>query len=80
MIEYGKVEELEKAINPNTIAFLVEPIQGEGGVLVPPPGYLKKCEEICKKNNILLICDEIQASLGRTGKLLCCWHDNVILF
>lgn len=77
LIEYGDSEALEKAINKNTIAFIVEPIQGEGGVLIPPQGYLKKCSEICKKNNVLFIADEIQSGFGRTGKLLCSWHEDV---
>ena len=76
-IPYGDVDALEQAITPNTAAFLVEPIQGENGIIVPPKGYLKKCAEICRKNNVLLICDEIQTGMGRTGKLLACDHDNV---
>jgi len=77
IIPYGDTDALERAITPNTAAFLVEPIQGEGGIIVPPPGYLKKCAEICKKHNVLLMCDEIQTGLGRTGKLLACQHDDV---
>jgi ornithine--oxo-acid transaminase len=77
IIPYGDTDALERAITPNTVGFLVEPIQGEAGVLVPPAGYLKKCREITKKNNILLIADEIQTGLGRTGKLFCCEHDNI---
>ncbi len=77
IIPYGDSEALEKAITPNTAAFLVEPIQGEGGIIVPPPGYLKKCAEICKKHNVLLMCDEIQTGLGRTGAFLACQHDGV---
>jgi ornithine--oxo-acid transaminase len=77
MIKYGDAEALEKAITPNTAAFLVEPIQGEAGIIVPPAGYLKKCAEICKKNNVLLICDEIQTGLGRTGKFLASEYENV---
>ncbi len=68
-VEYGNAEDLENAITPNTVAFLVEPIQGEGGVIVPPEGYLKKAFDICKKNNVLFIADEIQSGLGRSGKL-----------
>lgn len=71
IIPYDDLESLEKVINENTIAFLVEPIQGEGGVIVPQKGYLKNAKEICKKNNILFILDEIQTGLGRTGKLFC---------
>lgn len=77
IIPYGDAEALEKAITPNTAAFLVEPIKGEGGIIVPPKGYLKACEKICRKHNVLLMCDEIQTGLGRTGKLLACEHDNV---
>jgi ornithine--oxo-acid transaminase len=77
IIPYGDAEALEKAITPNTAAFLVEPIQGEAGIIVPPRGYLKKCAEICKKHNVLLICDEVQTGIGRTGKFLACQHDDV---
>lgn len=77
IIPYGDADALEHAITPNTAAFLVEPIQGEGGIIVPPAGYLKKCAEICKKHNVLLMCDEIQTGLGRTGALLACQHDDV---
>jgi len=76
-IPFGDADALEKAITPNTAAFLVEPIQGENGIIIPPEGYLKKCAEICAKNNVLLICDEIQTGLGRTGKLFACDHDEV---
>jgi len=76
-IHYGKPQELEMAITHNTAAFIVEPIQGEGGILVPPPGYLKACAEICKKNKVLFICDEVQTGLGRTGKFLACDHEGV---
>lgn len=77
LIPFGDADALEKMITPNTAAFLVEPIQGEGGINVPPAGYLKKCADICKKNNVLFICDEIQTGLGRTGKLLACEHEGV---
>lgn len=77
IIPYGDVAALEKAITSNTAAFLVEPIQGEAGIVVPPEGYLKKCEEICRKNNVLLICDEVQTGLCRTGKLLASEHEKV---
>ena len=77
LIAYGDAAALEKAITPDTAAFLVEPIQGEAGIIVPPVGYLTKCAEICKRHNVLLICDEIQTGLGRTGKLLACQHENV---
>ena len=78
VVEYGDADALEKAITPNTAAFLVEPIQGEGGIVMPPKGYLKKCQEICKKHNVLLIADEIQCGLGRTGKMLACDHEDVV--
>lgn len=77
IIPYGDSAALEKAITPNTAAFLVEPIQGEAGIVLPPEGYLKKCAEICKKHRVLFIADEIQTGLGRTGKLLACDHENV---
>lgn len=78
IIEYGDADALEKMITPNTAAFLVEPIQGEGGIVMPPKGYLKKCQEICNKHNVLLIADEIQSGLGRTGKMLACDHEGVV--
>lgn len=77
MIPYNDPEALEQAITPRTAAFLVEPIQGEAGIRLPAPGFLQKCAEICQKNNVLLICDEIQTGLGRTGKLLASHHDEV---
>lgn len=77
IIPYGDTDALEKAITENTAAFLVEPVQGEAGIIVPPAGYLKKCAEICRQHNILLICDEIQTGLGRTGKFLACEYENV---
>jgi len=77
LIPYGDAEALEKAITPNTAAFLVEPIQGEAGIVVPPAGFLKKAAEICKQHKVLLIADEIQTGLGRTGKLLACQHEGV---
>lgn len=76
-IDYGDSVALEQAITPNTAAFLVEPIQGEAGIVLPPEGYLAECARICKANNVLLICDEVQTGLGRTGKLLACQHENV---
>ncbi len=77
LVEYGNIQSLEETINENTAAFLVEPIQGEGGIVVPPDGYLKAAEELCRKHKVLLIADEIQTGLGRTGKLLACEHENV---
>ncbi len=76
-VEYGSIEKIEAAMNDNTAAVLIEPIQGEGGVVVPPEGYLKKLSSICQEKNILLIADEIQTGLGRTGKLLACQHEEV---
>ena len=77
IVRYGNIEDLEKAITPNTVGFLVEPIQGEGGVIVPPEGYLKKAYEICKKNNVLFIADEIQSGLGRSGKLFAYQYEDI---
>jgi ornithine--oxo-acid transaminase len=76
VIPYGDTDALAKAITPNTAAFLVEPIQGEGGIIVPPEGYLRACYDICRKQNVLMICDEIQTGLGRTGKLLAYQYDD----
>jgi ornithine--oxo-acid transaminase len=76
-IPYGDAKALENAITPNTVAFLFEPIQGEGGVIVPPEGYLRQVKQICEKHNILMIADEIQTGLGRTGKMLACDHEGV---
>jgi ornithine--oxo-acid transaminase len=77
MVAYGDASALEAAITPNTVAFLVEPIQGEGGVVVPPDGYLKQAREICDRHNVLLVTDEIQSGLGRTGKLFAAEHEGV---
>jgi len=77
VVEYGNIDALRDAINENTAAFLVEPIQGEGGIIVPPAGYLKAAEALCREHNVLLIADEIQTGLGRTGKLLACEHEDV---
>jgi ornithine--oxo-acid transaminase len=74
---YGDIEAVEKLMNKNTCAVLVEPIQGEAGIVIPPPGWLKKLEELCKNQNVLLICDEIQSGLGRTGAWLASSHENV---
>lgn len=76
-IEYADPEALAAAITPNTAAFLVEPIQGERGIVVPPKGYLQTVAQICRERNVLLILDEIQTGLGRTGKFLACEHENV---
>lgn len=77
VVPYGDIEALRQAINPNTVAFLVEPIQGEGGVIVPPEGYLRTAANLCYDHNVLFIADEIQTGLGRTGKLFACEHENV---
>lgn len=76
-VAYGDAGALEAAITPNTAAFLVEPIQGEAGIVVPPAGYLARCADICRRHNVLLIADEVQTGLGRTGAMLACDHDNV---
>ena len=77
IVPYGDPDALEAAINPNTAAFLVEPIQAEAGINIPPEGYMKRAKEICEKHNILFIADEIQTGLGRTGKLFACSHEGV---
>jgi ornithine--oxo-acid transaminase len=71
MVAYGDSDALEAAITPNTVGFLVEPLQGEGGVVVPPEGYFARCVEICREHRVLVINDEIQTGLGRTGRLFC---------
>jgi ornithine--oxo-acid transaminase len=76
-IPYGDAAALGAAITPNTVGFLVEPIQGEGGIVVPPEGYLRDCYRICRENNVLFIADEIQTGLGRTGEQFACDHENV---
>jgi ornithine--oxo-acid transaminase len=76
-VPYGDAVALEQAITPNTTAFLLEPIQGEGGIVIPADNYLKQCETLCKQNNVLLVLDEIQTGLGRTGKLMAYNHDNI---
>lgn len=78
LVDYGDIASLERAITPNTAAFLVEPIQGEGGIIIPPDGYLKACQDLCRRHNVLLIADEIQTGLGRTGKFLACQHEAVV--
>jgi len=77
IIPYGDEQALAAAITPNTCAFLVEPIQGEAGIKLPPEGFLKKAEALCRENRVLLICDEIQSGLGRTGKLFAFQHEDV---
>jgi ornithine--oxo-acid transaminase len=67
MHEYGNIDDLKAKITPNTAAVMIEPIQGEGGIVIPPEGYLKAVSDACKENNILFICDEIQSGLGALG-------------
>jgi ornithine--oxo-acid transaminase len=76
-VPFGDSAALAAAITPNTAAFLVEPVQGEAGIVVPPEGYLTECARICRENNVLLIVDEVQTGLGRTGKVLACHHEGV---
>ncbi|HEX7975974.1 MAG TPA: ornithine--oxo-acid transaminase [Anaerolineales bacterium] len=76
-VPFGNVEAIQEAITPDTAAVLVEPIQGEAGVIMPPTGYLRQLREICSQNNALLIADEIQTGLGRTGRLFACDHEDV---
>lgn len=77
VVPYGDAAALERAINPHTAAFLVEPIQAEAGIKIPPQGYLKKAKDICESNNVLFVADEIQTGLGRTGRLFACEHEDV---
>lgn len=76
-VPFGDADALAAAITPDTCAFLVEPIQGEAGIVVPPAGYLKRARELCTQRGVLLICDEVQTGLGRTGALLACDHEGV---
>ncbi|HEY5289580.1 MAG TPA: ornithine--oxo-acid transaminase [Caulobacteraceae bacterium] len=77
IVPFGDIEALEAAISPDTVAFLVEPIQGEAGVIIPPAGYLQAVRELCTRNDVILIFDEVQTGLGRTGKLLAEEHEGV---
>ena len=77
IVPFGDAEALRAAITPNTVAFLVEPIQAEAGILIPPAGYLQKVREICTQNNVLLMLDEIQTGMGRTGKMFAFEHDGI---
>ncbi|MFP4544177.1 MAG: ornithine--oxo-acid transaminase [Candidatus Kapaibacterium sp.] len=77
MHEYGNIEDLKSKINKNTAAVMIEPIQGEGGIVIPPDGYLRQVSELCKENNILFICDEIQSGLGRSGKLFAFEYEGI---
>jgi ornithine--oxo-acid transaminase len=77
LVPYGDLAALERAIGPNTVGFLVEPIQGEGGIVVPPAGYLKGALDLCRRNRVLFVADEIQTGLGRTGRMFACDHEHV---
>jgi ornithine--oxo-acid transaminase len=77
IVPFGNADALERVITPNTAAFLVEPMQGEGGIRIPPAGYLARCAEICRAHRVLFIADEVQTGLGRTGRMLACDHENV---
>ena len=77
VVKYGDAQALEAAITPHTAAVLIEPVQGEAGVLTPPAGYLREVRQLCTDNNVLFIADEIQAGLGRTGTLFACEHEDV---
>lgn len=77
LVNYGDADALERAMTPNTCAILIEPIQGEGGVIVPPDGFLKRAWALCKEHNVLFVADEIQTGFGRTGDLFACNYDNI---
>jgi len=77
MVSYGNLDQIKEMMNPNTAAVLIEPIQGENGVIIPPKGYLKGISDLCKENNVLLIADEIQTGLGRVGRLFASQYENV---
>jgi len=77
IISYGDIQQLKEALTTNTAAFLVEPIQGEAGIIIPPDGFMEEAFSLCKENNILFIADEIQTGLGRTGKLFACEHYHI---
>ncbi|WP_423799451.1 ornithine--oxo-acid transaminase [Neobacillus sp. SAB-20_R2A] len=78
LVPYGDIESLKSAITPNTAAFLIEPIQGEAGIIIPPEGYIKAAYDLCKENNVLFIADEIQAGLARTGKMFACEWEGIV--
>ena len=77
LIPYGDIDALASAITPNTAAFMLEPIQGEGGVIIPPEGFLSQAAALCREQNVLFVADEIQTGFGRTGKLFACQHEDV---
>lgn len=78
LIDYGNIESLKKAITPNTAAFICEPIQGEGGIIIPPDGFLAEAQKVCRENNVLFVADEIQTGFGRTGKMFACEWEGVV--
>lgn len=78
VVPFGNADALEKAITPNTCAVITEAIQGEAGIVLPPKGWLKQVQSICRKNNVMLVVDEVQSGLGRTGKILACEHEDVV--
>ncbi|MFD1246390.1 ornithine--oxo-acid transaminase [Nocardioides ginsengisoli] len=78
MVPYGDLAALEAAVTPTTVAVLLEPIQGEGGVIIPPAGYLRAVRELCTRANVLMVADEIQSGLGRTGRTFACDHEDVV--
>lgn len=77
-VEYGNFEQLEAAITPNTVAYIMEPIQGEAGIIMPPAGFMKKAYELCKKNNVLFISDEVQTGFARTGNMFASEYEDVV--
>ncbi len=77
LVPYGDIDALTAAIGPNTVGFLVEPIQGEAGVIVPPDGYMRRAAEVCREHRVALVADEIQTGLGRTGRMFCCDWEGV---
>jgi ornithine--oxo-acid transaminase len=78
LVPCGDIEALRRAVNRNTVGILIEPIQGEGGVVIPPAGFLRAVRELCTAENVLLLADEIQTGLGRTGRMFCCEHEGVV--
>lgn len=78
LVPYGDLQALKDAITPNTAAFIIEPIQGEAGINIPPQGYMKQAFELCRENRVLFVADEIQAGLGRTGKMFACEHEDIV--
>lgn len=78
LVPYGDLQALKDAITPNTAAFIIEPIQGEAGINIPPKGYMKQAFDLCRENRVLFIADEIQAGLGRTGKMFACEHEDIV--